>query len=125
MAATGSVLLVGLSRAMEYSERPEDRPESATIYAWNLDETGTAHLAVPDEVASSASLSASRAAPDSQFGTVATELDLEHDELPMFLIDSRTRRGQSGAPVFWHSSHGLIPVTLCGRPSRMSGSNKA
>jgi hypothetical protein len=28
----------------------------------------------------------------------------------MFLVDSRTRRGQSGAPVFWYSSHGMIPV---------------
>ena len=33
-------------------------------------------------------------------GFVATEIELNYAELPQFLIDARTREGQSGAPVF-------------------------
>jgi hypothetical protein len=43
-------------------------------------------------------------------GTIATELDFDHDDLPMYLVDSRTREGQSGAPVIWYSSRGQIPA---------------
>lgn len=32
-------------------------------------------------------------------GTIATEPTLDHEDLPIFLVDSRTRRGQSGSPV--------------------------
>ena len=33
-------------------------------------------------------------------GSVASEPELDWDNLPRFLIDSRTRQGQSGSPVF-------------------------
>ncbi|WP_382307255.1 serine protease [Herbiconiux sp. UC225_62] len=42
-------------------------------------------------------------------GTIATEPDVPFDDLPMFLMDARTRRGQSGSPVFFHSSSGAVP----------------
>lgn len=32
-------------------------------------------------------------------GFIATEMDLDYRELPQFLIDARTRQGQSGSPV--------------------------
>lgn len=35
-------------------------------------------------------------------GFIATEIDLHYGGLPQFLIDARTRRGQSGSPVFAH-----------------------
>jgi hypothetical protein len=38
-------------------------------------------------------------------GTIATEPDIDFDDLPLMLIDSRTRQGQSGSPViFWATS---------------------
>lgn len=33
-------------------------------------------------------------------GFVASEPEIDHDDLPVFLIDCRTRGGQSGSPVF-------------------------
>jgi hypothetical protein len=39
-------------------------------------------------------------------GTMATEFDLDHENLPSFLIDSRTRKGQSGSPVIAYSARG-------------------
>jgi hypothetical protein len=39
-------------------------------------------------------------------GTVATEPAVEYDDLPCFLIDSRTRTGQSGSPVILFRTNG-------------------
>lgn len=41
-------------------------------------------------------------------GSIASEPDLEHDGLPMFLVDARTRRGQSGSPVVYSNGGGRI-----------------
>ena len=42
-------------------------------------------------------------------GTIATEPDIMYDELPCFLIDSRTREGLSGSPVIFFSQGGVVP----------------
>jgi hypothetical protein len=39
-------------------------------------------------------------------GWIATELDVDFDGRPSFLIDSRTRKGQSGSPVIVYNSPG-------------------
>ena len=94
-------------------EVPQDLPSVATIYAWNLEQAGPAQLTVPDDVSIVGfpfGITGGAGFAIWSRGTVATELDFHHDGLPMFLVDSRTRSGQSGAPVFWYSSHGLIPV---------------
>lgn len=39
-------------------------------------------------------------------GFIATEPDLDYDRLPMFLIDCRTRKGNSGSPVIAHRDPG-------------------
>lgn len=41
-------------------------------------------------------------------GSVATELDLDYENLPRFLIDSRTRPGQSGSPVIQYLTGGTV-----------------
>ncbi|WP_341394081.1 serine protease [Arthrobacter sp. G119Y2] len=41
-------------------------------------------------------------------GTVASEPSLDYGDWPSFLIDSRTRPGQSGSPVIYFSSNGSI-----------------
>lgn len=49
-------------------------------------------------------------------GSVASEPELDWDDLPRFLIDSRTRQGQSGSPVFafrnyaWRDAQGDIQL---------------
>jgi hypothetical protein len=43
-------------------------------------------------------------------GTIATEFEVDYNDLPMFLIDSRTRKGQSGSPVIFYTREGLFPV---------------
>jgi hypothetical protein len=43
-------------------------------------------------------------------GAIASEPDVDLDELPKFLVDSRTRRGQSGSPVIAHSPGGMTAM---------------
>lgn len=43
-------------------------------------------------------------------GTVATEPDVNFDDKPLFLIDSRTRPGQSGSPVIFYSDNGMVAM---------------
>jgi hypothetical protein len=88
-------------------------PPTTTIYPWDLAVPPLAELTVPDDlsiVGYPFCLTSGEGFPIWSRGTIATELDFDHDGLPMFLVDSRTRQGQSGAPVLWYSSHGMIPV---------------
>jgi Trypsin-like peptidase domain len=41
-------------------------------------------------------------------GTIASEPSLNFNDLPCFLIDSRTREGQSGSPVVFYSAGGAV-----------------
>ncbi|WP_186451694.1 serine protease [Burkholderia stabilis] len=41
-------------------------------------------------------------------GTLASEPDVDYDDLPVFLIDCRSRPGQSGSPVLAFRSGGMI-----------------
>ncbi len=41
-------------------------------------------------------------------GYVASEPELDFDGLPAFLIDARTRRGQSGSPVIAYADGGMV-----------------
>lgn len=43
-------------------------------------------------------------------GFIATEPAIDFNELPIFLIDCRTRPGQSGSPVIAHRNGGSIPM---------------
>lgn len=43
-------------------------------------------------------------------GTVATEPSIDFDNLPCFLVDSRTRPGQSGSPVLLYFNGGMVPM---------------
>jgi hypothetical protein len=43
-------------------------------------------------------------------GFVATEAELDHAGLPVFLIDCRSRPGQSGSPVIAHRNGGAISM---------------
>lgn len=43
-------------------------------------------------------------------GSIATEPSIDFDGLPCLLVDSRTRPGQSGSPVIYHSSAGMVPM---------------
>jgi hypothetical protein len=48
-------------------------------------------------------------------GAIATEPELDYEELPKYLIDSRTRTGQSGSPVVIYKRNGWITLSD-GRP---------
>ncbi|MGC4890066.1 trypsin-like peptidase domain-containing protein [Micromonospora sp. DT227] len=41
-------------------------------------------------------------------GFIATEPDIDFNDLPLFLIDSRTRPGQSGSPVIAYFDGGMV-----------------
>jgi hypothetical protein len=43
-------------------------------------------------------------------GFVASELSLDYRGLPIFLIDCRTRKGQSGSPVIAHRAGGMVAL---------------
>jgi len=41
-------------------------------------------------------------------GFVASEPEVDFDDLPVFLVDCRTRKGQSGSPVVVHRNSGMV-----------------
>ena len=43
-------------------------------------------------------------------GSIATEPAVEFDGLPLYLVDSRTRAGQSGSPVIFYSGGGAVAM---------------
>ena len=43
-------------------------------------------------------------------GFIATEIGIDHEQLPQFLIDCRSRPGQSGSPVIAHRPGGMTPL---------------
>lgn len=43
-------------------------------------------------------------------GFIASEIGVDHDQLPQFLIDCRSRPGQSGSPVIAHRPGGMTPL---------------
>jgi len=43
-------------------------------------------------------------------GAIATEPEVDYDGLPRFLIDSRTRMGQSGSPVTIYKRSGWVTL---------------
>jgi trypsin-like peptidase len=43
-------------------------------------------------------------------GFVASEPDVDFNDLPLFLVDARTRQGQSGSPVIAYSAGGMTPM---------------
>jgi len=43
-------------------------------------------------------------------GTIASEPDFDYDERPVFLVDARTREGQSGSPVILHITPNTSPL---------------
>lgn len=47
-------------------------------------------------------------------GWIATEPGHDRGDLPTFLVDSRTRRGQSGSPVIIYESGGAVPLASGG-----------
>lgn len=47
-------------------------------------------------------------------GFVASEPEVDFHDLPLFLIDSRTRRGQSGSPVIFYAAPGIPYTTAKG-----------
>ncbi len=53
-------------------------------------------------------------------GTIATELELDWEDTPAFLVDARTRRGQSGSPVIFYSRGGNV-ILADGRVALASG----
>lgn len=43
-------------------------------------------------------------------GFIASELDVDQGQLPQFLVDCRSRPGQSGSPVIAHRPGGMTPL---------------
>jgi S1-C subfamily serine protease len=43
-------------------------------------------------------------------GTIASEYGVDFDGLPRFLIDARTRQGQSGSPVIFYATGGMVTM---------------
>lgn len=42
-------------------------------------------------------------------GSIASDFEIDYSDLPIFLIDCRTRTGQSGSPVILYRNSGIIP----------------
>lgn len=57
-------------------------------------------------------------------GTIATEPSLDHDNLPMFLIDTATREGMSGAPVYAQEVGTWLPEGTSDESQRTFGKGR-
>jgi Trypsin-like peptidase domain len=80
-----------------------DQEADVATYPYDLSNPGPAVLASPSNPVSIIGFpfglsSSGRLAIWTQ-GTIASEIDFDFEDLPCFLVDSRTRSGQSGAPV--------------------------
>ncbi len=58
-------------------------------------------------------------------GFIASEPDVDYNNLPLMLIDCRSRQGQSGSPVIAHRSPGLISMERAGGGNHLEHSSKA
>ncbi len=57
-------------------------------------------------------------------GFVATEPAIDHDGLPVFLIDCRARQGQSGSPVVAHRNPGVVSLEDGSSAIRLGPANR-
>lgn len=57
-------------------------------------------------------------------GTIATEPDLDHDKQPKFLIDTATREGMSGSPVYAQEVGTWLPPGGSDREQRSFGKGR-
>jgi hypothetical protein len=56
---------------------------------------------------------------------VATHIELDFDDSPCFLIDARTREGQSGSPVVYYSASGVYPSQWGGTEMGTAGETRS
>ncbi|WP_228982997.1 hypothetical protein [Paraburkholderia gardini] len=102
---------------------PLDNLGGTTTFSWKEDAGDEEHAVGPADVVSVVGFPFGLAYggfyPVWATGFVATEPNVDCNELPTFLIDSRTRQGQSGSPVIKHSNGGTIK--LKSGASRMGG----
>ncbi len=91
-----------------------NRPENSTIYDAYVSHNPNMEVSVGDEVfilGFPRGMSHQRIFPIWKRGTVAAEPHIEReDKKPMLLVDSATREGMSGAPVYRYAT-GIVPMT--------------
>ncbi|MBV7522282.1 serine protease [Ensifer sp. ENS12] len=92
-----------LGAAADFVALPIDVPDVATVYPYDLTAPQNGLLIRASDPLSIIGFPFGQAA-GGLFGMwvtgfVASELDIDYDAKPIFLIDSRTRPGQSGSPV--------------------------
>lgn len=85
-------------------------PEGAEFYPFNPSQPGDEILLEPAEPVSVVGfpfgLTAGKTFPIWATGFIATDPEIDFDNLPLMLIDCRTRQGQSGSPVVAYRAGG-------------------
>jgi hypothetical protein len=99
-------------RRVDVVALPVDREADVENYPYDLRDPGPAVLASPSNPVSIIGfpfgLSTSGRLAIWTQGTIASEMDFDFEDLPCFLIDSRTRSGQSGSPVLLYRIGGYL-----------------
>ena len=82
--------------------------------AYDLEATGPSILVMPSDIVSVVGFPFGLTGGGSlaiwATGFVATEPSVDYSNLPIFLIDCRSRQGQSGSPVIAHRNGGLVAL---------------
>jgi hypothetical protein len=88
--------------------------EDVAPRAYDLDATGPPILVMPSDIVSVVGFPFGLTGGGSlaiwATGFVATEPGIDYSSLPVFLIDCRSRQGQSGSPVIAHRNGGLVAL---------------
>jgi hypothetical protein len=91
---------------------PLTRLEDVHLYPYDLENLGPDIAVGPADAVSVIGfpfgLTAGGALPVWATGFVASEPDVDYNELPLFLIDCRSRPGQSGSPVVAYRGGGTV-----------------
>jgi hypothetical protein len=100
--------------AADFVALPVDLPAGATSYPYGLGVPEPDMLLGPADVVSVIGFPFGQAAGGLfaiwATGFVASEPDIDYNNLPIFLIDCRSRPGQSGSPVVASRNAGMVPL---------------
>lgn len=98
--------------------------DDVQLYTYDLSDTGTQIICCPSDTVSVVGFPFGIQAGGSfavwTTGIIASEPSINFNNLPIFLIDCRSRTGQSGSPVIAYRSSGMV-ATEDGRSSIFSG----
>ncbi|MDC0611652.1 serine protease [Vibrio sp.] len=103
-----------LGRQADFVALPLNELDDVDIYPYDLSNTGPEILLAPADIISVVGFPFSIQVGNSlavwATGFIASEPNINYNELPIFLVDCRSRQGQSGSAVIAYRHGGAVPT---------------